>query len=244
MSLAQSFRALLADPELRRGAREMSQVLPGMLAWGAVSGVAMVKGGLSVPLSLTMSLLVYSAGAQLGALTLMASGAPLWVIIAATVCVNLRFVIFSAGMRPYLIGLPFARRLLLGYLCADLSYIMFMRRFASERGARPGQIAYLLGTSVLNWLGWQLATVVGIVFANAIPTHWGLGYAGVLALLGLSCSLLVDRKSALSAAVAIVAALATQALPLRLNIVAAIAAAVAVGMLLDRLAPEPLGGDA
>jgi predicted branched-subunit amino acid permease len=213
--------------------------MPGMLAWGAVSGVAMVKGGLSVPLALLMSLLVYSAGAQLGALTLMASGAPLWLIIAATVCVNLRFVIFSAGMRPYLIQLPFARRLLLGYLCADLSYIMFMRRFAGDSGPRPGQVPYLIGTSVLNWIGWQLATVFGIVFANAIPTEWGLGYAGVLALLGLSCSLLVDRKSALSALIALIAALATQGLPLRLNIVVAIAAAVATGMLLDRAAPEP-----
>jgi hypothetical protein len=53
--------------------------------------------------------------------------------------------------------------------------------------------------------------------------------------------LLRDRKSALSAAVALVAALVTQGLPLRLNIVVAIAAAVATGMLLDRMAPEPLG---
>lgn len=211
-----------------------------MIAWGAVSGVAMVKGGLSVPLSLAMTLLVYSAGAQLGALTLMASGAPLWVIVAATLCVNLRFVIFSAGMRPFLIGLPFLKRVLLGYLCADLSYILFVRRFGKEPGPAPGQIPYLLGTTLLNWLAWQLATVVGIVFADVIPTAWGLGYAGVLALLGLSCSLLVDRKSALAAAVAFVAALLTQHLPLRLNIVVAIAAAVSVGMLLDRVAPEPL----
>jgi predicted branched-subunit amino acid permease len=151
----------------------------------------------------------------------------------------LRFVIFSAGMRPYLIHLPFVQRVLLGYLCADLSYILFSKRFSGETGPSPAQIPYLLGATVLNWLGWQLATVVGIFFANAIPMEWGLGYAGVLALLGLSCSLLVDRKSALSAAVAFVAALATQSLPLRLNIVVAIASAVGVGMMLDRLAPTP-----
>jgi predicted branched-subunit amino acid permease len=237
MSLGQ-LRAYLAHPELRRGARDMSPIMPGMLAWGAVSGVAMVKGGLSVPLALAMTLLVYSAGAQLGALTLMASGAPYWVIMAATVCVNLRFVIFSAGLRPYLIHLPFVRRVLLGYLCVDLSYIMFMRRCAAEPGPRPGQLPYLLGCGGLNWLGWQLSSLAGIAFANVIPTEWGLGYAGVLALLGLSCSLLVDRKSAIAALVAFAAALGTQGLPLRLNIVVAVVAAVAVGMLLDRLAPE------
>jgi predicted branched-subunit amino acid permease len=239
MSLAQKFRDLLAHPEFRRGVLDVAPVMPGMLAWGTVSGVAMVKGGLSVPLALTMSLLVYSAGAQLGALTLMASGAPLWVIIAATVCVNLRFVIFSAGLRPFLIGLPFLRRVTLGYLCADLSYILFTKRFAGATQPGPGQIEYLLGTTSLNWIGWQLATVVGVAFANIIPTEWGLGYAGVLALLGLSCSLLVDRKSAIAAAIAFIAALVTQGLPLRLNIVVAIAVAVAVGMLLDRVAPTP-----
>jgi predicted branched-subunit amino acid permease len=214
--------------------------MPGMFAWGAVSGVAMVKSGLSLPLSLTMSLCVYSAGAQLGALTLMATGAPLWMIVAATICVNLRFVIFSAGMRPYLLHLPFLRRVLLGYLCADLSYIMFTKRFAADRGPRPAHIPYLLGTTLANWLGWQFATAIGIVFADVIPTAWGLGYAGVLALLGLSCTLLVDRKSAIAALVAFAAALATQRLPLRLNVVVAIFAAIATGALLDRLAREPI----
>jgi predicted branched-subunit amino acid permease len=239
MSLLAPLRALFVHPEFRRGAREIWPVMPGMFAWGAVSGVAMVKSGLGVPLSLVMSLSVYSAGAQLGALTLMASGAPLWMIVAATVCVNLRFVIFSAGMRPYLLHLPFLRRLLLGYLCADLSYILFTKRFAADRGPAPDHIPYLLGTTLFNWLGWQFATLVGVLFADVIPTAWGLGYAGVLALLGLSCTLLVDRKSAITALVALIAALATESLPLRLNVVVAIAAAVSAGALLDRWAPDP-----
>jgi predicted branched-subunit amino acid permease len=76
---------------------------------------------------------------------MMSSGAPLWVIIAAAFCVNLRFVIFSAGLRPYLLHLPFWRRLLLGYFTADLTYIVFMRRFGERRLPGPGQIPYLLG---------------------------------------------------------------------------------------------------
>jgi predicted branched-subunit amino acid permease len=77
---------------------------------------------------------------------------------------------------------------------------------------------------------------VGILLANVIPTQWGLGFAGVLALLGLGYSLMSDRATAVSAAVAGAAAVAAFALPLRLHIVVAIAAGVCVGLLMDRTA--------
>lgn len=213
----------------------MTALLPGMLAWGLVAGVAMVKGGLSVWLSLVMALCVYSAGAQLGAIALMADHAPLWIIVVATFCVNLRFVIFSAGLRPYMMPLPRIKRWLLGYITADLSYVVFMQRHGSALGPEPGQLHYLSGLNVTNWIAWQSATVVGILFADTFPAEWGLSYAGVLALLGLCCSLMRDWASGLSASVAFVTTLLARGLPLRLNIVVAIAAAVATGMLADRL---------
>jgi len=73
--------------------------------------------------------------------------------------------------------------------------------------------------------------------SGAVPTHWGLGFAGVLALLALIYSLLSDRKTWLVAAVAGSAAVAAFALPLKLNIVVAIATAVAVGLLVDHGTP-------
>jgi len=48
----QSVRAVLGHPQFRAGAREMSGVSLGIAAWGLVTGVAMVKSGLSVPLAL------------------------------------------------------------------------------------------------------------------------------------------------------------------------------------------------
>jgi predicted branched-subunit amino acid permease len=89
---------------------------------------------------------------------------------------------------------------------------------------------------VTKWVGWQGATVLGIVFADAIPTHWGLGYAGVLALLGLAVTLIGDRKAAFAAAAAFAMAILTRSLPLRLNVVLGIAAAIGTGIALERLA--------
>ena len=65
---------------------------PGLAAWGLVTGVAMTQSGLGVGLSILMSLTVYAGSAQLASLPLLASGAPMWVIWASALCVNLRFV--------------------------------------------------------------------------------------------------------------------------------------------------------
>ncbi len=227
-----SLGATLRHPQFLAGAKEMSALSLGISAWGLVTGVAMVKSGLSIPMALFMTFTVYAGSVQLAALPLMAVGAPIWLVWATAVCVNLRFVIFSAQWRPYFQAYPLKQRLALSYFCADLNYVLFMKRFPEPR-ADEGQIEYFLGGSFAGWLAWQVPSVLGIVLADVIPTHWGLGFAGVLALLGLTYSLLSDRATAFAAVVAGTAAVAAFALPLRLHIVVAIAAAVCVGLMID-----------
>ena len=226
-------RALFRDPHFRRGVRDMLDFVPGVSAWGLVTGVAMVKSGLSVPLALLMSLTVYAGSAQLASLPLLAAGAPTGVVCAAAFCVNLRFVIFSAQWRPFLGHLPRRRRVALSYLLADLNLIVFQRAWPGGR-REPGQLAYIVGGAATCWLAWQGTSVAGILLSEAIPTRWGLGFAGTLAMLGLTFGLLTDRSTWTAAMVAAAAAIAAYALPLKLNIVVAIAAAVAAGLVMDR----------
>ena len=224
-------------PEFARGAREMLGTALGIAAWGLITGVAMGKSGMPLPLMVLMSLLVFAGSAQLAVLPLMTSGAPLWVIWATALCVNLRFVIFSAQWRPYFIGYSLRKRMWLSYFTADLNYVMFMRRFPDPRPG-PDQLPYFWGGVVTNWLAWQVPSLIGIFAAEAVPVHWGIGFAGTLALLGLACALLNDRATAVAAGVAGCAAVAAYALPLKLNIVVAIAAAVAIGLLMDHSVPR------
>ncbi len=214
----------------------MTGIALGLAAWGLVTGVAMVKSGLPLPLALLMSFVVFAGSAQLASLPLIASDAPIWVVWATAACVNLRFVIFSAGWRPYFGHLPLRERLLHSYFTADLNYVMFMRRFPEPRPS-PEQRPYFWGGVAINWVTWQGMSVLGIVLADRIPTEWGLGFAGTLALLGLTGSLLSDRATWAAAAVAACAAVAAYALPFKLNIVVAIAAAVALGVVLDHFSP-------
>ena len=131
---------------------------PGITAWGLVTGVAMVKSGLSVPLAIMMSLVVYAGSAQLASLPLLAAGAPIWVVWAAALCVNLRFVIFSAQWRVHIGHLPRAPTAVRSATSlADLNLIAFQKCLAgrSRREDGPG-CATSSAASVTIWLCWQL----------------------------------------------------------------------------------------
>ena len=227
---------LWRHPEFAVGARETRDVALGIGAWGLVAGIAMTKAGLGAAFAVAMSLVVFAGSAQLAALPLMVQGAPLWVIWATAFCVNLRFIIFSAGWRPYFESLSRPKRLFVAYFTVDFTYVAFMRRFPRPGDVRA-QLAYVAGNVVVSWIAWQAMTVLGVVLADVIPERWGLGFAGSLALLGITASLLVDRATWVAAAVAACAAFAAFALPLHLNIVVAIAAAMAVGVLIDHVVP-------
>jgi predicted branched-subunit amino acid permease len=226
-------------PAFRRGVLDMAGAAPGIAAWGLMTGVAMVKSGMGTFEALLMALTVFAGSSQLAAMPLMLGGAPMWVVLVTGFCVNLRFVVFSAHMRAYVMHLPRWQRLVVGYLTADLTYVLFVKRFstpATEPAGRVEQMAYLAGNGCINWASWTLSSVAGVVLANFIPTRWGLGFAGILALVGLTCSLASTRLRWVSAGIAGVAAVLAFALPLKLNILVAIVIAVAMCLWLENRA--------
>jgi len=231
-------RALFRHPEFSRGARDMVGVALGIGAWGLVTGMAMVNSGLQVWLAVLMSLTVFAGTAQLAVTPLMASGAPIWVIWATALCLNLRFVIFSVRWRPYLAHLPLRQRALMSFFNADLNYVLFMRRFPDPKPA-PEQVPYFWGGVLVNAGSWHLMSLLGIALGQRVPVEWGLGFAGTVALLAMTYTMLADRATWLPALLAGAAAVAAYALPLKLNMLVAIAAAVAVGTVIDHSRPRP-----
>ncbi len=238
--------SLWRHPEFRLGVRDMAPIAAGTAAWGLMTGVAMVKSGLSVFECVLMTVVVFAGSSQLAAVPLIVAGAPMWVILATAACVNLRFVVFSAHLRPYMMHQGLWRRMWRGYLTTDLSYVMFTARHPhpvppDDLLTLRAQEASLAGNCAVTWIAWVVPSLLGIAMANAVPIHWGLGFAGILALLGITLSLASNRLRLVSAGVAGVAAVAAFALPLKLNILVGIAAAVAVCLLLEKPAQPGAG---
>jgi 4-azaleucine resistance transporter AzlC len=217
----------------RLGQRAIIPSLPGAFAWGMISGVAMVKGGLAVPWAIMMSLLVYAGSAQLAALPLIVAGAPLWVIVATGLITNLRFVIYSAALRPYFAHLPTRRRAALGFFMTDFTFTLFMRR--AQEGQLPGQHrdTWFAGVCTNNWLTWQASALMGIIGASYVPTDWGLEFTGTLALVALVGPSLNARPAIVGAAVAAVVALVAHPMPFKLGLFCGAIAGIVAATLTD-----------
>jgi predicted branched-subunit amino acid permease len=222
--------AAMRRPLFREGAAEALPMAIGIAAWGLVAGVAMAKSGMGVPLAIFMSLVVYAGSAQIASLPLIAAGAPAWVVWATTLCVCLRFMAFSFHYRPYFTHLTARQRLACSFLMGDTNFALFFRRYSAPTRDQQ-HVDYFLGSAVVTFAVWQVSIVTGIVAGAGIPATWGLEFAGTMALLALTCTQLRSPTTWVASIVAACAAVAAYALPLKMNILVAIAAAIAFGVL-------------
>lgn len=209
-------------------------VRPALIAtftWGLVTGVAMVKSGLTESAAVAMTLLVYAGSAQLTSLPLIAAGAPLWLIFAAGCIVNLRFLIFSAALQPYFRSLPWFKRITYGYFTTDMAFVLFMPRFgeASEKGTYF-QRWFFLSTIIPGWLTWQSSSLIGVALGSLVPSEWALDFAAVLALLAITIPLANSRPMMVSMLAAGLTAWISQPLPLRLGLLAAVVVGIVAGI--------------
>ena len=226
------------DPEVfREGVKMGIPSLFGIGAWGLVVGIAMIKSQLTISQALAMSFLVFAGSAQLASLPLIVAGAPIWVVFATALVVNLRFVIFSALLAPHFSHLPWHRRLSLGYFTGDLTIAMFMLRYPSTEPA-VGKVSYLKGLLDPNWGAWHIGSIIGICLGSQVPTHWGLGFAGTLAIICVTVPLVVGRAAIAGVIVAGVVALWGYDLPYKLGLLAAVIAGMIVALLVEEWQPS------
>ena len=227
-------RAAAEKSAFSEGLKLSAATMPGILAWGLVSGMAMVKSGLTLWQALGMTFLVFAGSAQLAALPLMMANAPVMVVFATALVVNLRFVIFGAALGPHFSHLRWYRRIWYGYFNADITMAFFPRRFPAETLYQPqGKVGFFNGIGYPNWCAWQVGAVAGILLASQIPESWGVGFAGTLALLAIMIPLIINAAALGGVVVASIVAVAATGLPYRLGLLLAVVLGMVVAMLID-----------
>jgi len=209
-------------------------VLPGVLAFGTISGVAMVAAGMPYYLAILMSVLVYAGNSQLAALQLVSSGSPLVIAILAALVINLRFSIYSLSIAPHLAAAGPRWRPLLSYILSDNGYVLSLRGYERPMEAAD-KVWYYLGCCAAIWISWQLGTLTGVLLGARIPADWHLEFSILLTFLGIVVPTIRDRAVAAAACAAGITAVFAWPLPLRLGLLLAAAAGIATGMLVETL---------
>ncbi|WP_255150784.1 AzlC family ABC transporter permease [Halorarius halobius] len=180
------------------GVRTVAPVLVGVVPFGLVAGAAAVAAGLAPVQAVGLSVVVFAGASQLAAIDLLGSGAPLAVVVATVLVVNLRMTMYSASIAPHFEELTARLRTLVAYLLTDQAYALSVTRF---RGREVSRVAFYLGTAVPLWLVWQVCTVLGVVVGANVPGWLPLGFAVPLTFLALLVPTIEDAPTGAAAAV-------------------------------------------
>jgi len=229
----------LSDPnrlrEFTAGARDTIPMLVGAAPFGVIFGTLVASGPLHLWHGQLMSLLVFAGSAQFIALGLIAGHASFAVIWATTFVVNLRHLLYSATLAPYVSHLPTRWRWALGGLLTDE---VFAVAWAHYRLHPPGAIGpyYFLGSGLSMYLNWQVWTLAGLLFGAAFPglQSLGLDFAMVATFIAIVVPQLVALRYVAAAVTAGALVFFWQAWPYKLGLLAAVFAGVAVGVMLSR----------
>ncbi|MFC5300124.1 AzlC family ABC transporter permease [Azospira restricta] len=230
------------SPSFRAGAREgFRTFLPlsvGLIPWALVTGMSMVGTGFTPLQAMGMNVIVFAGTAQLGTLPLIAAGAPVWLIVATALALNLRFVIFSAAIAQGFRGLGAAPRWLCGHLLTDGVFATCMTRML-ETEDRDWRLGYYLAPSLWSWLLWQGFALVGVLAAGSIPKTWSLEFMATIALMILLLPMAKMRPMLVAAAAGGGTAVLLHALPLKLGLFAGIFVGIAAGFAADHWPKKP-----
>jgi len=137
---------------------------PGLIAFGLVYALGARQMGLSPVETLLMSLSVFAGAAQFSALQVWTT-ASAGVIILVTLIVNLRYLLMSASMAPYLQNRHWFDKALAAFTLSDESYALTMPRYTSGQG----EFVYLTGANLGLYLQWAAASLVGALLGTSLP---------------------------------------------------------------------------
>ncbi|WP_271411031.1 AzlC family ABC transporter permease [Pseudomonas sp. Q1-7] len=221
--------------EFIRGARDIIPMIVGAIPFGIIFGTLASGAGLSAWQTLGMSLLVFAGSSQFIAITLLSGGAGAAVVLLTTFVVNLRHALYSATLQPFVRHLPTRWRMPLAFWLTDEAFAVVQHRYA-EADASPHKHWYFLGAALAMYLNWQLCTLVGVLFGQAVPNlaAWGLDFAMLATFIGIVVPMLRNKPQVAAALVAGAVALTCQGLPYKLGLMVAALCGIVVGVVLER----------
>lgn len=203
--------------------------------FGLLFGVVGTEAGLNIAQVMGFSVVIIAGASQFAALHLMQEQAPTIVVLLSAIAVNLRMAMYSASLAPHLGAAPLWKRALVGYMNVDQTYAVSVLKYeASPQMTLAQKTAYFFGTCVPVVPSWCIATLVGALLGESIPTDWGLEFAVPVAFIAMVAPALRTPAHIAAALSSIGLAMAFSGLPYNLGLLPAGICAMIVGAEIER----------
>lgn len=198
-------------------------------------GVVATEAGLNVIEAMLFSVSVFAGASQFAALQTMQENAPVLVVLATALAVNLRMVMYSVTLAPHFGELPLRSRALMAYFLVDQSFATTV----AEIDRNPAMTAQekravFFGAVVAVAPLWFLASLAGALIGRAIPPEYALDFALPITFLAMVAPMLRSLPHLAAAGASILLSLVLAGLPYGTGLLIAAAGAMTVGALIDR----------
>lgn len=228
-----------------RGCRHALPFLIVVVPFAMLFGALATDAGLTMVEVITFSAVVFAGAAQFAALQLMQDQAPLLVILATSLAVNLRMVMYSIALSPHLGAAPLGIRATIAYFLVDQSYVASIAEFERDPSlSTPAKIAYFFGSIAPIAPLWYLSTIAGARLGRAIPPEFALDFAVPITFLAVIAPMIRTVPHIATTLVSIFGALALAKLPFGTGLLVAAGLAMATGATLEVLLDRKGAADA
>jgi 4-azaleucine resistance transporter AzlC len=221
--------------EFWAGCRGIVPLVIGAIPFGILFGTLAVPKGLSFGATIAMSVFVFAGSSQFIALGLLGTALPL--IILTTFVVNLRHMLYSVSLVPYVQRSPQIWKLLLGFWLTDEAFAVAIARY-HQPDPSPYKHWYHLGASLFMYANWLLCTLVGLTLGRLIPNaqSWGLDFAMVVTFIGMIIPYVINKPMRVAVLSAGMTSLLAHSLPHQLGLMVAAIVGITAGVLSERWA--------
>lgn len=152
------------------GLRDATPLLGGYIPVAISFGLIAVQSGFKAWEAVLISLLIYAGASQFLFVALIASGAPLWLVVTMTLLINFRHVVYGPNIAPYL-----SRDAKWTWLMHGLTDQIFaLAHTRLPQMPESERMGWYTGAMMLAWMSWVFGTGLGAVAGEELIHRWPL----------------------------------------------------------------------
>lgn len=213
-----------------QGLRDCSPFVVIVIPFSALFGMVATDAGLNILQVVAMSAIVIAGSAQFTALSLLQEGAPVFVVLLASLAVNMRMAMYSAALVPHIGGASLRLRMLMAYVMVDQTYAVSVQTFESNPSMPLDEkVSYYFGCITIVCIPWYICTFLGALLGQFIPAALSPDFAVPVCFIALFAPMLRSVPHLVAAGVSIVAAVLFSGLPWNFGLIVAAVLAMLAG---------------
>ena len=147
-----------------------------VIPFGIIFGAIGIELGFDPIMTYATSLIIFGGASQIVFLQLLSGGASSLIAITSVGVINSRHLLYGAVLSKYLDKLSLIKKLFISYFIVDQGFAV-SNVYLKKNSEQSFNYYHLMGSGIILWFCWQIATIIGIFLGSIVPEELGLKFA-------------------------------------------------------------------